>query len=529
MRLPESSQWLGRLALVLFFIYLFTSLFMLTFLVDDWGQINGSGQGFWRTLVEYKELWAYRPVSWVILSLIVSIFGSQFVMYMLLHLTLTAIASFILIFKVLENASQSQRKLLIVAIFSPAIASSYLFSPVNQITGGLAFLFGALGIYFFKKRYVALFYELLSVIFFSLSLCSYEYFAPLIAFFVFENISLSRKQIRFNLLTLRPFLVSLALAISWQKIFAPLLFAAEASRIVGLSSESAFSFIIFLFLTLPINLLIQPFLNPFIFSLTIISTLLIFRNSNHSFLKEKITKRALLSICLLGSLFVISGSPADQSGYYNRGLFSTWILIVIVTTDLTASKRKWLSLLMIFVLSANLSWMISRVEEAKIASDLRNNMISEIVPRAEFTKTSNTQTVLLLNSPCRLPNSESKIEIFCTSWDAKGALINSNIYFNSVGVITDRNFSIDEISNNGVDNRSYIVVRFNSSGKIVSLIEKKRFNSSDLRKEIRFAQARDGLDSLNYTRCRDEFLSAMNFDSNFGLVFRCLVDPLPNL
>jgi hypothetical protein len=173
--------------------------------------------------------------------------------------------------------------------------------------------------------------------------------------------------------------------------------------------------------------------------------------------------------------------------------------------------------------------MISRVEEAKIASDFRSKTVSELVSRIESTNTITPKSILILNLPCRLPNSESKIEIFCTSWDAKGALRNLNTYFNFVEVITDRNFPFNEITHSEMVEQNYVVVRFNAGGNIISVKERTQFKLSDLNEEIGFARKRDGLNSLNNTRCRNEFLSALSFDSEFGLIFHCLLDPLPNL
>jgi hypothetical protein len=168
-----------------------------------------------------------------------------------------------------------------------------------------------------------------------------------------------------------------------------------------------------------------------------------------------------------GALFLFSGRFSQITGYGNRGLTSSWIIFSILIVMFFGSKATVkIFALMIFV-SANYLLFWDKLVESASASSARSQVISQLID-SSVVRDSNPST-LILKVPCILPNSKFRTEIFCTAWDARGALKKNGLDLENVFLLDDRGFT--NYLQNLAETERVTIVEFTTDFKVLSTVD----------------------------------------------------------
>ena len=408
------------------FIFL---IFKGNFLIDDWGQLS-NGTSFVTQVDAWESLWAYRPVSWVALPLAVNVFRDNFALLTAFHLILYFFSVFQITAWNRINLNIVQRRILAMLLLSPFFASTFIISPVNQLSASLSFFFFGLGL-LVEKRWSFRREANPTVYFcFLLSLLSYEISLPLIiTHYLYTVLAKPRKLWKITSLPL-----VLILLIFWQKVIAVYFFNSDLSRLETVGVMQFVSFVFTYVVSIPLVLILSfsSFHIPVLAILFFVVFVYWRENISASGLRQE---RQVLIVLFLGFLssgllFLFSGRYSSIEGYENRGLTSSWILFSIILVSALSYRKNWLSFMLILVVATNYLLFLGKIDDSVRASDARRNVIGEIQAQRAFIRPATS--TLILDAPCILPGSRSRTEVFCTAWDARGALEHQGLKFESV-------------------------------------------------------------------------------------------------
>jgi len=404
------------------------------FLVDDWGQLS-NGNSFVSQISDWESLWAYRPISWIALPLAVNVLRDNFILLTIFHLALYSFSVFQIISWRILNLDVIQRRFLAILLFSPFFASTFILSPINQLSASLSLSIFALGLLFEKRSQSIRGRNFIVYFCFLLSLLSYEISAPLIfTHYMFTVLPKPRK-----LATIFSLPAVLILLVFWQKIIAVYIFNSDFSRLETLNPIPLISFVFTYLFSIPLALA-SGFISQPIYVLAIFVLFMYFLGWNLVATREVEHKPKDITILLLGFLssgflFLLSGRYSLIEGYQNRGLTSSWILFSVILVRSLSHRKKWLSCLIILIIAVNYVLFLGKIEDSVLASDARRTVLAEI--RAQEDLISSGTTTLILDVPCLLPEAKVRTEVFCTAWDARGALAREGLKFENVFVTND--------------------------------------------------------------------------------------------
>ncbi len=449
------------------------------FQVDDLGQIPYSDVPYEKHVSDWVPLWGYRPVSLFLLPAFIHLFGTLWFLYSLLNSLFFGFSIWVYFWKAPPINTPSAKILGIFLAATPAIASTVIFSPVNQIPATTALAVAATAHLVANQGMskIGTAKKLIVLALFCVSLLTYEIALPLIIWTCLAGKTAEpngkwSSSIKTGLFNLWPAIGAIVTALLWQKIGAPILLESDFSRAKGTSLYSLSTFAYALIISLPAQLFrvaISNFL-PFV-ALTAFLLLgfkLFTRTSNNSpaIQDRNLLKPFILSLATCGGLFFSSGATADLTGYVNRGLTSTWLLLVIglLLFCFKFVKRRFVASFVIAIVGAsNFLWFAEKVEESNSASTMRIHIADQI---AERTQRIDKGIVLVADVPCLLPKAESDIEIFCTAWDLDGALKIRGIKL--MGVLPRWDWGFDQLAKTTlVEGSSFLYMEFSDNGDFV--------------------------------------------------------------
>lgn len=419
--------------LVISFIFILNS----QFLFDDWGSILTASSSYKDSLGNWMNIWAIRPLSWVTIPAIIQLFGANATLYFLLN-SFLFLFSISLITKSFSNIlGRSFSFVFLLVSLSPAIASTVLLSPVNQLETTFSFLFIAILTLIVSKYnigQISTFFVFLSFSF--VALLFYESLIGILALPLFASYVLRRKTFIYSLLGT---ILSVFLVFVWQKFVVLLFVEEDFSRIKGLSFSAVASF---MYAAVPgyfFNLVAAITLNKvnfLIFMILIASLTLGIKGvkgiSINSDLSSpdaiKATRILLLflafGVLATGSLYFLSGLVADTSGYANRTMLAFNLLIGILLWATLAKQRSFfVTCIFSFIIASNLVWFFQVSIEGFRASNERIIQLEAIKSELDLIPVGIVNPELIfLDTPCFMPNSFSRVFLFCANWDLDSAL-----------------------------------------------------------------------------------------------------------
>jgi hypothetical protein len=427
-----------------------------TFLVDDWGQLIVNDKEYWPTVNDWKELWGYRPVSLIFLPLVIQFFGTSWFLFAGTQLALYLLTIFVYFWWLSPSTNRVSRTIGLVLAGAPAVASTLIFSPVNQLVATVAMFFAAIGHFALVKltpNNRSRWGLIMATAAFTISLLTYEVALPLVAYSVLTkslDLYSTAKDtpiwpIHIRWIYLTPALIAGTSAFVWQKLIAPVLLESSFSRLSGFKFESLLTVVHTVFISIPSNLLRIVFEYPLplvLGSLVCFGILISMRTAeprpateaaNH----RKILLAAFISLLAGGIIFSMSGHAADHTGYINRGMSLLWLPLALLLGAIFASRRPIVLALAALLVASNSVWFFERVLESNSASDLRLKVVKQLIDSPPSNAVGKT---VYVDVPCTLPGSKSGIEIFCTSWDLYGALDLGGLGFSGVITVWDPSF-----------------------------------------------------------------------------------------
>lgn len=436
------------------------------FLVDDWGQLS-NGVSLINQIVSWQSLWAYRPVSWIVLPTILNLFNDNFMLLATFHLALYIFSVIQLVSWKTLNFNLAQKYFASILLLSPVFASTFILSPVNQLSASLSLFFFALGLMCertSKKTRKTLF---IPYFFFLLSLLSYEISLPLIfTHYLFIVLAKPRSFLRISVLPVVVFLV-----VFWQKIIAVNLFNSDNSRLDNLSVIPFVSFILTYLVSIPMTLIEGVFDKPYLVPVFLVLIVMVFRSFNirkANFSVNRQTKTVLFfGFLSSGSLFLLSGRYSLIDGYQNRGLTSSWILFSLLLISFLNQRKNLIMILILFVVSVNYVLFVGKIGDSVQAGEVRKTVVAQILDKESLVNGSSS--TIILDLPCLLPTYSFRTEIFCTSWDARGALVNKGLGFENVFVTGDTEDSLSRFLSVSRAQDNVQVVTFNNVFEIVRI------------------------------------------------------------
>ena len=436
------------------------------FLVDDWGQLS-NGVPLVNQISSWQSLWAYRPISWLVLPTILNLFNDNFTLLAILHISLYIFSVFQLVSWEKLNFNLAQKYLASILLLSPVFASTFILSPVNQLSASVSLFLFALGLMCEKtgdKTRRALF---MTYFFFLLSLLSYEISLPLIfTHYLFIVLAKPRSILRISVLP-----VVIALVVFWQKIIAVNLFNSDNSRLDNLSVIPFVSFILTYLVSIPMALIEGVFDKPYLVPAFLVLIAMVFRSFNireANFSVNRQTKTVLFfGFLSSGLLFLLSGRYSLIDGYQNRGLTSSWILFSLLLISFLNQRKNLIMILILFVVSVNYVLFVGKIGDSVQAGEVRKTVVTQILDKELLVNGSSS--TIILDLPCLLPTYSFRTEIFCASWDARGALVNKGLGFDDVFVTGDTEDSLSRFLSVSRAQSDVQVVKFNDVFEIVRI------------------------------------------------------------
>jgi hypothetical protein len=125
-----------------------------------------------------------------------------------------------------------------------------------------------------------------------------------------------------------------------------------------------------------------------------------------------------------GLLYFLSGLVADSSGYPNRTLLGFNLLLGVLTwIILDNNSRLIVKFLAAFLIAANLVWFFQVSLESRQASNDRIEQLSKVSSGLQsIDSQASKNDLIFLDAPCFMPNSYSRVFLFCANWDLDSAL-----------------------------------------------------------------------------------------------------------
>lgn len=365
---------------------------------------------------------------------IVHIFRDNFVLISIFHFSLFLSGLSLILRWSKLDLTKLQASLALIATSLPAISSAVFFSPINQMSASLALFFIGLAFYVgdLKKSKKSIIVE---SILFILALLCYEIVAPLLLFKFLSD--LKSGHTRVSLLRIPSIFV---FVIFVQKIVAPTLLGSESSRIEQLNVATGLSFLLSLFFSIPLQLIGSLFFQPVIFVVMLFGSLFLYRKSKISKMsKRELNDIFLLLLALLSNtvFFMLSSNYSEINSYQNRGLTCTWLLISVILVKVLTSSGSISRILLVIFITANLFVFADKLVIDSQATVFRNRIVEEVSSKAH---SFHPDSILIIDSHCVVPGNKYRIEVFCTSWDAKGALRQNGVVAKQVLVTEDPGF-----------------------------------------------------------------------------------------
>ena len=94
-----------------------------------------------------------------------------------------------------------------------------------------------------------------------------------------------------------------------------------------------------------------------------------------------------------------------------------------------------MSFAIILIVATNYVLFLGKIEDSVLASDARRNVLAEI--QSQQNLIGSGKSTLILDVPCLLPEGKFRTEVFCTAWDARGALAQRGLNFENVFLTED--------------------------------------------------------------------------------------------
>jgi hypothetical protein len=473
------------------------------FLVDDWGQL-ANDRSLGAQISSWQYLWSYRPVSWILIPTVVHLLQDNFILISLLHISAYVFFVYQLLNWEKIEFNQVQKKIAAVLILSPVFASTFLLSPVNQLSASLSLFFFSLGLYLEKKLPDKSYTRALVFMIFLISAFAYEMSLPFILMHFLFSLRADRKSFLkyFSL----PLLLSLL--VIWQKIIATSVFGSDYSRLGSFTLIPLFSFALNYILSIPYLLLKCIVDNPAsVLVLAIFMNFLLFMKPIYVLEKSRLSLAntvIFLGFISNGALFLFSGRYAKVDGYANRGMTASWILFSLLLVAFLSGQNKWFRYLLIIIVAANSFLFFEKLSDSAKASGYRSSILSSIVDSKLMTKDS--PSILILNVPCFLPDSSFQIEMFCTSWDAKEALRSRGLEIKSVLPAEDPDFFF--YLNRELPFSSVEVVNFSRNFEVLNV---EPLDSTDLDRLLITSKQKAEMSELLIAGCKSRMSSTLNF------------------
>ena len=493
------------------------------FIVDDWGQL-ANGLSLSEQIKSWEALWAYRPISWITIPTIVHLLQDNYALIALVHLLLLTYGfSEIVNWKHLA-LTLKQRRYALLLLFSPAIASTVVFSVINQLSASLSIVFFAVGIRIDRKLNLHILREVLKSIAFLCSLLCYEITLPLILAHSLFSFFEAKGNVRS---ILSPALV-LASLILWQKIIAPVAFDSNFSRLASVSPLAAGTFLYSMLISFPTNLILTIFSSPLLVIVGFGACFVAIRlfavgefDESFDVARDK-TFIIVLGLAANSLLFLFSAAPSKLNGYENRGMTSAWILLSLLFASRFTWKRTFHTTVLLLFASTNFVFFAQKIHEAADAANDRQHVLSQISDSG--INRTNNRASLVLDIPCFVDGSKFRTIVFCTAWDANGALRAQGMKFEKVFIVED--FGFYGLEAPVFDDSELIVVSFNKDFDLTKIepIEASKQNSViiDLRRKGKASREGEGMQL-----CKEILSMAINL--NFSMhgtdLVECMKDP----
>lgn len=422
--------------------------------------------------------------------------------------------------------SPNQKLLFRISVFAPALCSTLILSPINQFSATLSFLFFALSTRQSTTTLTKSQVTSKTIILMIISLLSYEITLPLIVLYFVLRID-SRKNFYSSFFH---FLFIIFTVAFWQKIISPILFDTELSRINSLSLRAFGTFFYTTFFSTPINLIDYIVNHLWILMLILLFYKYFVKNKSIANSGRTQSTRIFLTgstvLALLSSsvLFLVSGSFAQTFGYLNRGMSSVWVLISLLLAIGFGSQKSLISILAICVAFANYFMFWDVVLEAGKATEARSQVVSQISNKLDTFE--NFPHTLILDVPCFTKNSKFKTVVFCTAWDARGALLKNEVEFDHVEILQDGGF-IGNFRSLPVE-EEVLVLSFNKEFK---LIKSEILTGEDLKRRsdlVARAFRQQQLQLASREECASSITKLLSFQIPkipVVRVFECAKDP----
>jgi hypothetical protein len=320
---------------------------------------------------------------------------------------------------------------------APSISSTVLLSPVNQLETTFSFIVIALLALLISKSNLGPYATLFAYFIFpTVALFFYESLIGTLILPLLITYFINRKTLKFALLGL---VLSVSVVFVWQKIIVLEFVAQDFSRIKGLNLGAFVSYIYavipgYFFNLVAVTKYTQ--LNLVIFLLLFASLFLkiIYMTSKTKLMaipyEERQTQRTAVPVFIglgmlaNGILYFLSGLVADSSGYPNRTLLGFNILLGVLAWHVLERKsRLFFRLLTSFLIAANLVWFFQVSFESNRASQQRIEQLEKIsISLQDIDRQSGIDDLIFLDIPCFMPDTYSRVFIFCANWDLDSAL-----------------------------------------------------------------------------------------------------------
>ena len=421
------------------FILLTSFYFILTssFLFDDWGSLLTANGSYLNSLHNWEEIWAIRPLSWVTIPAIIGFFGNNAILYFSLNSSLFLASVLILGLSLSTILSRNLIFVFLIISAAPAISSTVLLSPVNQLETTLSFIVIAFLALLVSHSKLGPYTTLIVYFLFStVALFFYESLVGVLVLPLLITYFLQRKTLIYAMAGLA---LSLSVVFVWQKIVVLEFVAQDFSRIKGLNLGA---FASYMYAVIPgyffnlIAVITHTHVNSVIFLLLLASlffkifypvTALKTKNppeNNRNYETKVVLVFIAFGFLASGFLYFLSGLVADSSGYPNRTLLGFNLILGVLTwIILENNSRLIVRFLAAFLIAANLIWFFQVSLESSRASSIRVEQLARVSSSLQSidSQVSNND-LIFLDIPCFMPSSYTRIFLFCANWDLDSAL-----------------------------------------------------------------------------------------------------------
>lgn len=421
------------------FILLTSFYFILTssFLFDDWGSLLTANGSYLDSLHNWEEIWAIRPLSWITIPAIIGFFGNNAILYFSLNSSLFLASVLMLGFSLSSILSRNLIFVFLIISAAPAISSTVLLSPVNQLETTLSFIVIAFLALLVSHSKLGPYTTL--IVFFLFSTVALFFYESLVGVLVLPLLITYFRQRKTLMYAIAGLTLSLSVVFVWQKIVVLEFVAQDFSRIRGLNLGA---FASYMYAVIPgylfnlIAVITHTYINFVIFLLLLAS--LFFKifypgtafetknalENNRSYETKVVLVFVAFGFLASGFLYFLSGLVADSSGYPNRTLLGFNLLLGVLTwIILEKNSRLTVRFLASFLIAANLVWFFQVSLESSQASSKRVEQLAKVSSGLQSIDSQATKNDLIfLDVPCFMPNSYSRVFLFCANWDLDSAL-----------------------------------------------------------------------------------------------------------